>query len=424
MTACSVRRTSGKLLLFAALLAVTASCGKDYIAEPVYPRALAFDDRDGRIKVREENPVSAELLDGMRRFALASSARVLTAEKGNALYSPYSLYIALALAASGAEGATREEMMALLGGNGADNSLPLTEEVGKLIRQLHADNEVGRLKTANSLWVQNGHTFRKEYGELAAGSFYASLHQGDFARKETADRMSEWVRKHTSGQISPEIQPDPQQVLALLNTLDFKDEWTDAFNESQTEPGFFYPQEESPVSATFMNRTFFTVGYSKGEGYASASLGLKHGGSMTFVLPDKGSSVDELAASLEKAGALLPASGQPLRKLVLKVPKFEYSSGLELAKTLQALGMETAFTDRADFGGMTDTAVYISGVKQDTHIAIDEKGVEAAAFTQILMAGGAQPNGEPAELILDRPFLYSITAPNGVILFAGICRQP
>jgi serpin B len=57
-------------------------------------------------------------------------------------------------------------------------------------------------------------------------------------------------------------------------------------------------------------------------------------------------------------------------------------------------------------------------------MAVDEKGVEAAAFTQLMMAGSGLPKGEPAALILDRPFLYSITAAHGSVLFTGICRSP
>lgn len=414
-----------KWVLAAALLAGTTACGERTAGEPEYLQAPAFDDHEGKMKQREENPVSEELLKGMNRFAFASASKVLGDEKGNALYSPYSLYIALALAASGAEGSTKEEMLKLLGVNQLSKNISLSREVGNLIRQLHTDNEIGRLKTANSLWIQKDHTFRKEYGELAAEGFYASLHEADFGQKETAEKMSEWVKEHTSGQISPEIRADPQQVLALMNTLDFKDEWSDRFDESKTATGIFHPEEGNPVNTDFMNRTFFTTTYVKGEGYASVSLGLKNGGAMTFVLPDTGVSIQKLLDSQVQAGVVQQVTvNNPLRQLTLKLPKFEYGSELQLNKALQALGMQTAFTDRAEFGAMTDTPVYISRVNQDTHIAIDEKGVEAAAFTQILMVGSGYPIGEPAELILDRPFLYSITARNGTILFTGICRQP
>ena len=66
---------------------------------------------------------------------------------------------------------------------------------------------------------------------------------------------------------------------------------------------------------------------------------------------------------------------------------------------------------------------FISGINQETHIAIDENGVEASAFTQIDYAGAAMPEGR-AEMILNRPFIYAVTTSNGMILFVGICNNP
>ncbi len=420
----SIWRSSARCFLLVPLLVTAVSCGSATSAKPAPLVAPAFGDVEAKQSIREDNRVSQAALDAMEQFSMHTASRILSEEKGNTLYSPYSLYIALALAASGAEGATQKEMLSLLGGNSPGNISRLAADTGKLIRLLHTDNEIGRLKTASSLWIQQGNSFKKKYESLVSSSFYASMYNVDFAQKETAEKMGEWVREHTGGQISPSIQPDSQQVMAILNTLDFKDEWSDAFDESQTVQGVFYPEEGGRVNATFMSRNYYTADYTKGDRFASATLRLKNGGAMTFVLPDKGVSVKELVATPEKTRALLPASGKTAYKLELKVPKFDYSSELELVKALQAVGMKTPFTDQAKFSLMSDTPVFISQITQNTHIAIDEKGVEAAAFTQLLMASGGLPAGGPAELILDRPFLYSITAANGTVLFTGICRMP
>ncbi len=420
----SIWRSSTKCLLLAPLLATVVSCGYASSSKPAPLVAPAFGDVEAKRSIQEDNRVSQAGMDALEQFSLHTASRILSEGKGNTLYSPYSLYVALALAASGAEGATQKEMLSLLGGSSPGNISKLAADTGKLIRLFHTDNEIGRLKTANSMWIQQGHSFKKEYEKLASASFYASLHQADFAQKETAEKMGEWVREHTGGQITPTIQPDPQQVMALLNTLDFKDEWSDAFNESQTAQGVFYPEEGGQLDAAFMSRNYYTADYIKGDGFASATLRLKNGGAMTFVLPDKGVSVKELVDTPEKTKALLPASGKITYKLDLKVPKFDYSSELELVQALKVMGMKTPFTDQANFSFMSDTPVFISQITQNTHIAIDEKGVEAAAFTQLMMAGSGLPKGETAELILDRPFLYSITAANGTVLFTGICRAP
>lgn len=80
-------------------------------------------------------------------------------------------------------------------------------------------------------------------------------------------------------------------------------------------------------------------------------------------------------------------------------------------------------SDQADFSGMTQDQAFFSQILQETHIAIDEKGVEAAAFTKLDYAGTAAPNEKEAYMILNRPFLYGIVS-DGVLLFAGVCNQP
>ena len=67
--------------------------------------------------------------------------------------------------------------------------------------------------------------------------------------------------------------------------------------------------------------------------------------------------------------------------------------------------------------------VFVSDIKQNSHIELDENGVTASAFTEIGYVGAALPDGR-AEMVLDRPFLYAIVNENGVVIFVGICDNP
>lgn len=67
----------------------------------------------------------------------------------------------------------------------------------------------------------------------------------------------------------------------------------------------------------------------------------------------------------------------------------------------------------------------VSSVLQDTHLALDEAGVEAAAYTAIGIEKMAlMPDAEPVEFKLDRPFFYTLVSPDGNILFAGVLYNP
>ena len=60
----------------------------------------------------------------------------------------------------------------------------------------------------------------------------------------------------------------------------------------------------------------------------------------------------------------------------------------------------------------------------DTHIAVNEDGIEAASysFAGILAKEGVPDEVAEVDMNLNRPFLYLITAQDGSPLFMGVVR--
>jgi serpin B len=337
-----------------------------------------------------------------------------------------SLYYALALAATGANGKTYDEIVKLLG---IDDKSELSDQCSNLYRLLYTDNEISRLKIANSLWLDNeigGQRikFKKDFMKNAKDKFYSSLFSVDFESEKTPEAMSSWVSENTNGRIAPEFKVDDSQIMSIINTIYFYDEWIDGFNKDNTKPDTFYLENGDSVTCDFMNMTLASHPYTKGDGFIKSSLGLKNNSEMVFILPDEGVSVRSLLSSSEKIEELFARDANKKGgEMVWSVPKFSYSTRFNLKDQLIALGMTSAFSGDADFTGITDGPAFISGVNQETYISIDEKGVEAAAFTEIINYGSGKPE-EKAEMILNRPFIYGITAPNGILLFMGVCMNP
>ena len=87
------------------------------------------------------------------------------------------------------------------------------------------------------------------------------------------------------------------------------------------------------------------------------------------------------------------------------------------------MGMERAFAKNAQLGKINPTAdLFVSFVKQNTYLGIDEKGTEAAAVTSI----GVGVTSVPIEpYIADHPFMLVISEKtSNTILFMGKIMDP
>ena len=88
--------------------------------------------------------------------------------------------------------------------------------------------------------------------------------------------------------------------------------------------------------------------------------------------------------------------------------------------------MPLAFTDQADFTGMTDQApLHISAVLHKAFIAVDQHGTEAAAATAVAVSLSAAAADPPSVFKADRPFVFAIRdVKTGAILFLGRVTDP
>lgn len=120
------------------------------ILDVVYPKAYAFDDHDTWSEVREQNPVADDFIEAVNKFSYKTSPHILNNGGTNVNYSPLSLYFALSLAASGAKNETQAQLLHVLG---VSDPGILSEQSGNLYRTLYKDNDIGKLKIANSIWM-------------------------------------------------------------------------------------------------------------------------------------------------------------------------------------------------------------------------------------------------------------------------------
>jgi len=83
----------------------------------------------------------------------------------------------------------------------------------------------------------------------------------------------------------------------------------------------------------------------------------------------------------------------------------------KLKPVLCGLHAELAFSDEADFSGISEEALKISEVVHKAFVEVNEEGTEAAAASAVLMVkcgGLGGPAAEPKIFKADHPFLFFI----------------
>ncbi len=366
-------------------------------------------------------------------------AVLATASDDNLVFSPASILVALAMTRAGAAGATATELDAVLH---LDDPEAIHHALNGLTRALEARSgtvEVEgepasvELAIANAVWGQRTLTWRRPFLDVLAREYGAGVRLADFvADPETARTVvNGWVGEETRGRIPELLAPETVDALTrlvLVNAIYLKAPWATPFDAEATRPAPFTLLDGSTVEVPFMARHDETMAYGRGSGWQAVELPYAGGAlALLVLLPDRSelATVEgRLAAGLldDAARALAPSD------VALLLPKWDLETRVELSEALAALGMPTAFTDAADFTGMTtDEPLRIGFVIHQANITVDEAGTEAAAATAAGMETTAAPGPEPEPIsvTVDRPFLYALRdRETGAVLFLGRVTNP
>ncbi len=255
------------------------------------------------------------------------------------------------------------------------------EELGARDRQL----AVGPIRVPRS---------SRSFLDLLASDFGAGVvgrrlpHRPRTAAREA---INGWVDEHTDGRI-PQLLAEgtitPDSRLTLVNTVYLKAPWRQPVRGRATSTAPFTTADGTSVDVEMMHVTQHLAATGDGWQAVEAAVRRRPVG-------------DAPGAAGRRPGH---AGGGPLRawpasrtspasKCGWAFPDGTSRHRRSLGACSPRLGMPTAFTDGADFTGMTtEEPLYIGAVIHQANITVDEAGTEAAAATAVVMDAGAAPN--------------------------------
>jgi serpin B len=347
----------------------------------------------------------------------------------NMFYSPFSISAALGMTYTGSAGNTAKEIAGVL--HFAANDASFYGNYKAYLASVGALNKDElNIYTANSLWAQADFKFEKEFIEIIRNHFSGEIKNVNFVKEAEKCRMeiNQWVESKTNNKIKDLIQPgliDDLTRLVLVNAIYFKAPWEMPFDERATKKMDFKTTETTMVSADFMTAENNYKYYAE-DNFSAIEIPYTKGGlSMLIVLPKDNNSFVTLQKNISYADYVKINAGLAVKKVRLVLPKFKATSEFELSEVLKQMGMPEAFTDKADFSGMTGKKdLKISKVIHKAFIDVNEAGTEAAAATAVVIRIKSAPINV-VEFKVDHPFMFLIKEnTHGSILFAGNIYDP
>ncbi|MGC8979739.1 serpin family protein [Caldisericum sp.] len=382
-------------------------------------------------------------LDLYKRYSL------IKANKENIFFSPFSISSAIAMVYEGAKGKTAEEIRSVFHFP-SDNTVlrESYQNIFNIINRGSTLNEkdiVYKLNTANALWVQKDYKLLGSYVSLITKYYNGEIQNLDFINnvKQAVTTINTWVENKTANRIKNLVSEDvvKSAKMVLTNAIYFKGEWLDKFSEGSTKDKDFKITPSLTIKVPMMEQVTH-LKYAESVDAQLLELPYKsypnEGLSMLILLPknndltslEKNLNIQTLSELVSKLGTY---------KVDVSLPKFKIETKTRMKNDLEAMGMLTAFSDYADFSGITGKSdLEIGDVIHQTFIENKEDGTEAAAATAIVMPPAAiAPGTMPPEKIYifnaNHPFIFLIqqkTQENinnnelGNILFMGRVVDP
>ena len=346
----------------------------------------------------------------MRLAVELFQSSVLESKDENVLISPLSIQLALAMTANGADGNTKAEMEALLGG---EISLEdLNEYLYSYMNNLPSAEKY-KLQIANSIWFRDDEgrlQVEKDFLQKNADYYGAQAYKAAFDDQTLKD-INNWVKDHTDGMIDSILdQIDEDAVMYLINALVFDAEWQHVYDKSDVYKGKFtnIGGTEKQVDMMHSEETVYLQD-ENATGFMKPYSGSKY--NFAVLLPNEGVDIYEYIAGLTGESLMETLSTPQLGMVMATLPKFSYEYELTMNDVLKELGMPSAFIgDTADFSKMAHSSrgnIYIGDVLHKTFISVDELGTKAGAVTKVQMNDESAPISEWV-VTLNRPFVYMI----------------
>lgn len=372
------------------------------------------------------------------KFANNAAVAIGANPQGNTAVSPLSVFMALSMAAESANGDTRQEILDAMGITYEELAANIKYLCYTCNQVFDRDNDKNRIKSVNSLWVQNGVQVKDAGVNSLTSNYFADLFKMDFEGSDVNEIIKSYISNETNGLLSPDLELTAETFLVLMNVVYLRDIWNN-YNDLQLtdQPYDFVNYDRSTLSTPLLEGYYNSGKAVETEKFRKFYTTTNAGLSMTFFVPKDGYTLDDIYTSdvLNDPTPYVTVDTTSNPKVNYRFhtrcffPEFEASFDDDIKDEIQKMGVNKFFTfGGCDFSNLTDERVFCNQIRHITKLEVSRQGIEGAAVTVEMMQGSAGPGFDEKvwenvyyDFPVDRNFAY-VLSKNGVPIFTGVVK--
>lgn len=362
---------------------------------------------------------------------------------GNAVISPLSVMGGMFMLAAGSDGQSQQEIYDVMNLGNMEDPLKVFHTVTDGLES--PEGSTYTLQTANGVFISNATDVPELFESELVSVFDGNLHSIDFAGDsvKATNLINQWVSEKTNEKI-PELYPEPLEAdtaMVLASSLYFKGNWKTKFTPRDDKALCWFSDEQAVREGECLEGVKYM--YSEDKLSYREYKKMNNGGmeslyaqvvqipfetdkrkdirnklqlSIWYPSDDWNKLISEPEFDKEFQNFIMENAPTLEKKITrehlhLTIPKFSIDFNVDLIENLRQQGIETVFSNEADFspivGEEFGKQVSISAVDHAVRLDLDENGVEGVAVTAI--RGIFRSVQMRRKLEIQRPFYFSIT---------------
>ncbi|XP_069884940.1 serpin B13-like [Dipodomys merriami] len=380
------------------------------------------------------------------QFGFALFKKLKEIQDGNIFFSPLGISTAIGMILLGTQGATAsqlqkafysekdtENLMAMTEDKETEKTEEIHQQFQKLLTEMRKLTNDYELNISNRLFGEQTYLFLQKYLDYVEKYYHASLEPVDFvnAPDECRKKINSWVASQTNEKISdlfPEGSLNSSTKLVLINTVYFKGQWDREFKKENTkEEEFWVTKSTSKPVQMMAQRQKLSFAFLEDLQAKIVGIPYKNNDLSLFVfLPNDIDGLEKIIDKLnpEKVVEWTSPGRMEERTVDLRLPRLAVTDAYDLEPALRALGMCAAFSEHADYSGMSArSGLRAQHLLHRSELLLSEDGAQAAAATGMDFALFSAPGQEHVHC--NHPFLFFIKqAKSDSVLFFGRFSSP